>query len=671
MEEIWNDFKFRVLDIEGRMIPHKMAGNKRKKKAIWMNHRAVRAIELKHKIYSKYKRDDHPACIRADKTAKEEVDKARRSFETKLAKNIKMDVKSFYAYARSKSKTRVTIGPLVDGDGSVIDTDEGMCEAFNDYFASVFTTEDTTVIPTPIQMWKRSCEDALSDIELDLGVVESRLGKLREDKSMGADDLSPRLLKQIQKEISIPIQHIWRESLDKGMVPRDWKTANVTPIHKKGARSSASNYRPVSLTSQLGKLLETIIRDAIVAHLENNGLLHDSQHGFRRGRSCLSNIISFLDRATSLIDNGESGDIVYLDFAKAFDKVPIERLLKKVESHGITGKLLRWIGEWLRGREQRVCIRGVSSGWRKVTSGVPQGSVLGPVLFLIYINDLDTDILSWIFKFADDTKLLSRVMNTVERDRLQADLDRLGEWSDRWQMRFNTEKCKVMHVGRVNMNYSYRMEGRELEVVEEERDLGILVSNNLKASNQCRAAYNKAIRILGMMSRTIVYKNKEILLRLYKTLVRPLIEYCSPAWSPHYLKDKHLLERVQHRFTRMIPGLARMEYQDRLVALNLWSLEERRNRADIIETFKIVKGLSAIPASSMFELSKDTRTRGHVLKLVKHRCSTDIRKFFFAERVINRWNSLDQRTVEANTINNFKSHLERLRKTRMGFWADR
>ena len=162
----------------------------------------------------------------------------------------------------------MSIGPLMDGTGAVIDTDEEMCEAFNEYFASAFTVEDTTTIPTPVQIWKQSCENALSEIKIDLGVVESRLDKLREDKSVGADELSPRLLKQIQEEIRLPILHIWKKSLDEGIIPRDWKIANVSPIHRKGSRSSAANYRPVSLTSQLCKLLESVVKEAIVTHLE-------------------------------------------------------------------------------------------------------------------------------------------------------------------------------------------------------------------------------------------------------------------------------------------------------------------------------------------------------------------------------------------------------------------
>ena len=246
--------------------------------------------------------------------------------------------------------------------------------------------------------------------------------------------------------------NIWRKSLDEGSVPIDWKTANVRPIFKKGSRKEAGNYRPVSLTSQIcrPKLLESVVRDSIVNHLETNKLIADSQHGFMRGRSCLSNVLVFLDKTTRLTDEGKAVDTVYLDFAKAFDKVPHERLLRKIEGHGITGKLLRWIREWLRNRKQRVCVQGSMSSWRDVTSGVPQGSVLDHVLFLIYINDLDSGILSNILKFADDTKVFGKATSDADRMRIQSNLDRLDKWSGDWLMAFNVEKCNVMHCGKSN-----------------------------------------------------------------------------------------------------------------------------------------------------------------------------------------------------------------------------
>jgi len=198
----------------------------------------------------------------------------------------------------------------------------------------------------------------------------------------------------------------------------------------------------------------------------------------------------------------------------------------------------------------------------------------------------------------------------------------------------------------------------------------VLITNDLKASNQCVQACNKANRVLGMIHRTIIYKTKDVLLKLYKSLVRPHVEYCTPVWSPCYQKDKLLIERVQHRFTRMIPGFSKLPYCERLERLGLWSLEERRNRADIIEVFKMAKGWSAIPLESMFELSTTKHLRGHNLKLVKHRSNLELRRNFFTERLINRWNGLDQQSLDVDSINCFKNHLQRLRNTRMGFFVD-
>ena len=426
------------------------------------------------------------------------------------------------------------------------------------------------------------------------------------------------------------------------------------------------------MTSQVCKIYESILRDAIVEHLIKNQLIRDSQHGFLRGRSCLSNLLAFLDKVTDYVDKGINVDVIFLDLAKAFDKVPHVRLMNKVRAHGVDGVISNWIENWLKGRKQRVCIRGEGSTWLEVISGVPQGSVLGPILFLIFINDMDCGITNWLLKFADDAKLFGKVQSDMDNITLQEDLQRLFDWAKEWQMEFNTDKCKVMHIGNSNKNFKYYMDNKELEKVQEEKDLGVLITNDLKASSQCVQACNKANRVLGMIHRTIIYKTKDVLLRLYKSLVRPHVEYCTPVWSPCYQKDKLLIERVQHRFTRMIPGFSKLSYHERLEHLGLWSLEERRNRADIIEVFKMAKGWSAIPLESMFELSTIKHLRGHTLKLVKHRSTLEVRRNFFTERLIHRWNSLDQQALDVDSVNCFKNHLHRLRNTRMGFfsWTD-
>ena len=330
-----------------------------------------------------------------------------------------------------------------------------------------------------------------------------------------------------------------------------------------------------------------------------------------------------------------------------------------------------WIRSWLNNRFQRVCLEGITSEWDEVLSGVPQGSVLGPLLFLMYINDLDDTIKSSLLKFADDTKVL-RMIRVEDNKQLQTDaLDSLLKWSQDWQMTFNTDKCKVMHIGGCNQPcMDYYMKGHKLGKYHEEKDLDINVSDDLKVGTQCNQAFSKANRMLDILKQNIVNKTPLIMVNLYNTLIWLHVEYCVPAWSPYYVKDKNTLERIQHRFTKLIPGLQSLTYEERLARLGLWTLKERRNRADLIEVFKMANNLSPIPLSNYFELHTDGRTRGHSLKLIKHRCKSEVRQHFFSERVVNRWNKLDQDTISVKTIHGFKTKLEKERSKKMGLFLD-
>ena len=668
-DEAWCTFRDKLLECENRYVPWKKSMCT--PKPIWMTHKAMKKVRKKHRAYAKYKQTDHPAYVAAAREANREVRDARHNFESKMAAKVKDDKKTFFAYVRSKSKSKVKPGPLVNDSGEVLNDAQAMSEEFNRYFSSVFTKEDLGSIPTSRTSFQHTGSE-LQELEITDDMVLKSLQKLRSDKSPGSDNMSPRLLKEISHVIVNPVKVIFQKSIDSGLVPEDWRTANVCPIYKKGKRNATENYRPISLTSQLGKLLETMIRDVMVHHLESFNLIRDSQHGFRRGRSCLTNLLVFLDNVSRGIDVGHSMDIIYLDFAKAFDKVPHQRLLEKVKSHGIRGKLLSWIANWLSHRKQRVQLQGKTSKWIYVTSGVPQGSVLGPLLFLIYINDLDEDVSTTtkILKFADDSKMFGTANNTSEHDIIQKDLNALETWTDRWQMEFNVTKCKVMHLGSHNNDYGYSLKGQMLDTTNAEKDLGVMITSDLKAGEQCMAAYGKANRMLGLIKRTLVNNDRRILLALYKSIVRPHLEYCCSAWAPHYVKDKELLEKVQHRFTRLFKGLRDMDYLQRLECLGLWTLEERRNRSDLIEVFKLYKGFTSIPFESFFVLDTVQRTRGHSAKIFKQSCSKDIRKYFFSNKVVNRWNSLPDHIVQASTINAFKNGLQKLRSTQMGFFMD-
>ena len=403
--------------------------------------------------------------------------------------------------------------------------------------------------------------------------------------------------------------------------------------------------------------MERIIKAELVTLLEKNQSIRNSQHGFRSKRSCLTNLLTFMEKVAEDLDSGEAVDVIYLDFQKAFDKVPHLRLLAKLKEIGVRGKVLNWVAEWLNGSKQRVVMNGMASDWEEVLSEVPQGSILGPLLFLVYINDIDNGLLGNILKFADDTKLYGKVGTSQGIEALRKDLASLSEWADKWQMKFNIGKCKVMHFGGKNSEAEYNMDNIKLEVISEEKDLGVIISDSFKVSKQCAKAANKGNQILGLIKRTFISKGKNVILNLYKALVRPHLEYCVQAWRPHLVKDINIIEKVQRRVTRMIVECRGKTYDKRLELLGLTTLENRRFRADMLEVFKILKGFEGISADSFFRVLC-TKTRGHSLKLYKERVNKDVLKFSFGNRVIDQWNSLSEDIINTNSINSFKNRID-------------
>jgi hypothetical protein len=401
-------------------------------------------------------------------------------------------------------------------------------------------------VPDPAE--NHAGED-INTIHVTVKEVRKKIKNLRREAAAGPDGIGPGILMELNDELAPVLTMIYNRSLSSGEVPGDWKEANVAPIFKKGKRTAPENYRPVSLTSVCCKVLESVIKDRIMDHLKKHKLIRNSQHGFLPGRNCTTNLLSFFEKVTSSVDSGRAFDTIFLDFAKAFDKVPAERLLRKVKAHGVKGKLLLWIRNWLTGRRQRVVLDGQFSDWIAVLSGVPQGSVLGPLLFLLFINDLDlaASEVTAMAKFADDTKVGQQVVTDADRVTLQSALDKLCKWSEKWGMQFNVAKCKVMHFGRNNPRFDYEMLGQKLEEVDSERDIGVTVNNNLKPSSQCAKAAGTARTVLGQISRSFHYRDRKTFVKLFVTYVRPHLEFCTPVWSPWTRADIDCLENVQKK----------------------------------------------------------------------------------------------------------------------------
>ena len=525
---------------------------------------------------------------------------------------MKRKPKIFWKYVGSKMKTRARVEELRGVNGSTAKTSKDKAELLNDFFSGVFTQENMTSVPEPDFGFKG---DALTDIVITETGVKEKLENLNANKSPGPDSLHPRILKELAAPLSAPLKALFQKSIETGDVPAEWREGEVVPIFKKGDGSHPGNYRPVSLTSILCKVMEMFVCDALLDHLLSADLLSYDQFGFLPNRSCALQLLVVIEEWTKIVDRRGALDVVYLDFKKAFDSVPHVRLISKLRAYGVGGNVLRWIQAFLHDRRQRVIVEGHHSGWATVSSGIPQGSILGPVLFLVFINDLPGVVKSAARLFADDTKMYREVSTNQDKDLLQTDIKLLEEWSAKWQLPFNKDKCKLMHVGSSNPGFSYQMEGASIAAVTNEKDLGIIIDNSLKFHEQTAAAVARANRILGLIKRAFSILDATTLPLLFRAMVRPHLQYANSVWGPTLRMEQDAIERVLRRATKLVRSLRNLKYEDRLQILKIPSMYYRRLRGDMIMVFQILTGRLRVREKDLFERDYPERIRGHELKL--------------------------------------------------------
>ena len=464
----------------------------------------------------------------------------------------------------------------------------------------------------------------------------------------------------LSHSLASPLNSIFNISLSTSKLPSTWKTALITPIFKKGLPSDPSNYRPISLTSSACKLLESSIKDHLTDHLICNNLISKHQFGFLSKRSTVTQLLECCNAWQSNLSLKQQTEVVYLDFAKAFDSVSHPKLLHKLECYGITGLTLKWIGDFLTNRTQAVKVGSSISSYTSVSSGVPQGSVLGPILFLVFINDicniLDSDVVAKLF--ADDVKLFINISDESSGRKIQTSLDNISIWCKSWQLHLSPTKCAVLSLGPKKFEIDFSINGIIIPRATFVTDLGISIDPKLSFHDHINKMCAKASQRSALILKCFTSREPKLLIKAFCTFVRPLLEYASVVWSPYLLCMIDKIESVQRHFTKRLRGLYNIPYTNRLAILGIDSLELRRLKADLCMYFRILKNQVDLDSKTFFNIANSKfNTRGHPLKLLKPHSISNVQLNFFNHRAINAWNNLSAVIVQQPNIKSFKATL--------------
>jgi hypothetical protein len=651
VEELWNKFMFTLFYAISLYVPRYRA--KRKfinkipkfiRKLIWKKKRNWSFFRNTGNLiyYNKYRA--------LNKLCKKKINENKR-FRFELLCN-RRNLKAFYNCVNcSLGRNKPSIFIKSKSNGEILNNIDAANE-FAKFFYSTYV-KDNNMLPDLLPV----TNNIIDHIAIDVFDIKKCLDNLPNKYSFGPDGVPLVFLKKLSNTLSVPLALFFQKSIETSKIPDLWKHANVVPVYKgKGDKFDFNNYRPISLTSNIGKILETLIHKCITFHCEQNNLINKAQHGFRQKHSTTTNLLELLNEITLDVNNGHNIDLITVDFSKAFDSISHNKLLHKLYNYGIRGKLLLWIKEFLNNRTFNVILNKVFSTKFPVVSSVPQGSKLGPLFYILYANDL-----SKIFKYAklkmyaDDLSIYAIVDCYEDFLKLQEDLNELCKWSLSWSLNINYNKCKLIHFGHGNLNFSYNINGFTISLTEVERILGVLVDSKLNFKEHIYTCVKKAYCISNLITNNLSFLSLNTRVSLFKCYVRPVLEYNSVIFSPHNIYLIDVIENVQRHFTKKLPQLFNLTYVERLHICNLEQLELRRLRSDLIMLYKILHNLVHVDliGPHCLKMSVNTATRGNRYKLVKHHVHLDIRKYFFCNRVVNVWNSLNDDIVCSRTVNQF------------------
>ena len=586
-------------------------------------------------------------------------DEARKK-EMDVISKIKTNPRAFFSYAKKKSKVITSIGPLLNKENKLQSDPTVMSNILQDQYKTAFSDPDSGEKNQPQQ--DTSHVPDFADISFSEEDVLKAINELGINSAPGPDKIPAKAIKECKQQLAPALVILWRRSLDSGLIPEDLLTQTIIPIFKKENKSLASNYRPISLTSHIIKIFERILRDKLIDHLERNNLIIPQQHGFRRYRSTLTQLLHHFDLILQILESNKNVDTIYLDLSKAFDKVNHKILIHKLEQMKITGKILIWIRSFLTNRTQQVIVNGHKSTPAKVESGVPQGTVLGPALFIMYMNNVTEYIRNIIIQlFADDSKISTAITNSTDRAKLLDALKSLVDWTKHNSMKFNEQKFQLLQMGSDDtLKLPYQCNDIIINKSETVRDLGVLVSEDFSFKPHITEISDNAANFASWLLRTFSTRSEEVMLLFLKTYLIPRLEYCSAAWNPHKIGEIQQLEAVQRSFTSKIENLEQLNYWERLAKLKLFSLQRRRERFQIIHTWKIYKELSPNDLHLKFHLNARLGIQADRLPLKgKSEKVKTLRHNFFSHSGPRLFNLIPGEIKSAQTLLTFKNNLDR------------
>jgi len=557
------------------------------------------------------------------------------------------------------------VPPLISNDEIVTD-DQIKCEVLNEYFAAQCTkTVPKSSVDFLLNERLKLRSDSLPVFN-ELIVCEADIiqvtNNININKSGGTDSISNVVLKRCGEQLSVPLCILFNKSLSDAYFPQSWKKADIYPVHKKGDRSLCSNYRPISLLSPTSKVFERLVYNNLYVFCKNNNFLTPCNSGFKKCDSTVNQLVHLTHAIYNGLDNGDKIAAVFLDVAKAFDSVWHEGLLFKLERMGIRGKLLNWFRSYLSGRSQRVLLNGKLSKFLCIYFGVPQGSILGPLLFLIFLNDIVDDIESKIFLFADDTSLLnlSESWDTVQA-KLNSDLLKLHKWSETWLISFNAIKTEYMLFSTKSILIDpirLQLNGVILKRTEVHKHLGLVFNSSLTWSDHINNVCLRVSKRLGILYKFKYLLDRNILLNLYCTWIRPVIEYCSSCYANLSVADSIRLEKLQRRAVLICTGAMPRTETDKLLAeVGLPHLHERRRNAQIMLLYKILfKFTPYYLYNDLLDLG--VLTSRSISRLCIPKCKSTKFKNSFFPLTVKYWNSLPNEIKSNSTsVLHFKSKI--------------